>query len=109
MNGFQYKCQVNTACVASLRFFFGIALICGAVLVNGEAERIQQYEVALGCALLTWGLAELDEAKIHGKRVDVYRRQRPIVFYLLLFGNRVVLGMVMLLAGLWYTFTRAIT
>jgi len=74
-----------------------------ATVEQPAAERLAAsvFCLALGTALLLWGLDERREGRIRGHRVHVHAGDNPRVFLLLLALKRFVPGAAMVLAGLW--------
>ena len=66
------------------------------------------FGASLGAALLLWGMEELKQGKIRGKRVYVSRTDAPVIFLLLLVGKRIAPATVMLGAAVWIVFFRVV-
>ena len=74
---------------------------------DGQRYAAGLFGAALGAALLLWGISELKQGRIRGKRVHVHRTETPLVFGLLLIGTRIAPGVVMLGAAIWVVFFKA--
>lgn len=90
-----------------------VAFACAVLFVNTEVEPVRRYAagsfgMALGAALLLWGVDEYRAGQIRGTRIYVHRASHPAVFFLLLAGKRWFPGGIMLLAGFWYAFIRSV-
>ena len=89
----------------------GFAAAAAWVFAHTEAEAAQCYAAgvfgaSLGSALLLWGIEELKDGKISGKRVRVRRSTSPLVFLAMVVGMRFFPGFAMLLGAFWYVFLR---
>ena len=89
----------------------GIAVVAAWVFSNTGVEDMKRYAagifgVSLGSSLLLWGLEELRNGRIRGKRVQVHRDNSPVVFFLLIAGMRFFPGLAMLVGAIWYLFRR---
>ena len=90
-----------------------VSFAAAVAYMNVEQESAQRYAggvfgASLGAALLLWGIEELKQGKIRGKRVHVSRHDTPFVFLLLLIGKRFAPATVLLGAAIWITFFRTV-
>ncbi len=73
--------------------------------LNFQRHAAGIFGAALGGALILWGVEELLQGRIRGKRAAVVRTDAPLLFFSLLVATRFFPGVTMLLAGLWYGLT----
>ena len=90
-----------------------VAFAAAFAYTNVEQGSAQRYAAgvfgaSVGAALLLWGIEEIKQGKIRGKRVYVSRTDDPAVFLLLLVGKRIAPAVVMLGAAIWIVFFRAV-